>query len=364
MKRLKIVQCFFTYEMGGAQVLALELLNEMCVNHDVFLIIINNAYNLNLLKQLDKRVKVIFVKRKAGTRNPIPLIKFNLILYKIKPDIIHCHEPNVSRLIRYRQGKTVYTIHDVGIPTDNYNLFDDLVAISDAVHNDVVSRCQLPVSTIYNGIPMDFFQTRTMYSLVKGQQIRMVQLSRLMHEKKGQDILLRALKIIKDNHFSDFALDFIGTGESQPYLENLVEELELKSHVNFLGEQTRNWLFDNLSQFHLLVQPSRYEGFGLTILEGFAAGLPVLASNIDGPAEILKNIPAGYLFNRESIDDCAAMLMKIFTIYQNGQMSELMNKTIPLIKQKYSLKSCAQKYLDKYHRLTNTGSKVAVLNAG
>ena len=50
VQRLKIVQCFFTFETGGAQILALELLNEMCNEHDVTLVIINNKWNMGLLK--------------------------------------------------------------------------------------------------------------------------------------------------------------------------------------------------------------------------------------------------------------------------------------------------------------------------
>ncbi len=363
MQRLKIVQCLFTFQMGGAQVLALELLNEMCSDHDVFLIIVNNAYSINLLKQLDKRVKVIFVNRKEGTRNPIPIIKFNLILYKIKPDIIHCHEPNISRIIKYKHSKTLYTIHDVGITTDSYHLFDVIIAISNAVHNDVVSRCKLPVRTINNGIPMDFFDARTNYTMAKGQCIKLVQLSRLMHEKKGQDVLLKALyKIVHEYNFHNFSLDFIGTGNSYEFLVALVKELGLEHQINFLGEKDRSWLFLNLSKFHLLIQPSRYEGFGLTILEGFAAGLPVLASNIDGPAEIMNNAPAGYLFENEDVHQCAETLFRIFSIYQSNGMGELMSRTIPIMKHKYSIKSCVKEYLNEYNRLMNAESAVPVLN--
>ena len=342
--------------------LALELLNEMCNDHDVFLIIINNAYNRNLLKLLDKRVQIHFINRKEGTRNPIPIIKFNLVLYKIKPDIIHCHEPNVAKIIKYRNAKTLYTIHDVGISTSSYHLFDMLVAISNAVYNDVVSGSQLPVRVVHNGIPMDLFKMRKNYELVKGQPVKLVQLSRLMHEKKGQDILLRAVgKIFHEYGFKNLSLDFIGSGNSYDYLVRLTAELGLEKHVNFIGEKDRNWLFSNLSQFHILIQPSRYEGFGLTILEGFAAGLPVLASDIDGPAEVIKNIPAGFLFENESIDGCAKELMAIFKIYENNEMSELMNRSIPLIKQKYSMKSCVKDYLEEYSQLMGTGREASQL---
>ena len=185
-------------------------------------------------------MQVILIKRKEGARNPIPLVKLNFILYKLRPDIIHCHEPNAAKIIKTIHGKLVQTIHDVGIPTSHYHLYDILVAISNAVYKDVVSRTDLPVKKVYNGIPMDLFNQRTDYLLEKSQPIKLVQLSRLMHENKGQDILLRALHtVIQEYGYSNFSLDFIGSGASQEYLNDLAGELGLTDHVNFRGEKDR-----------------------------------------------------------------------------------------------------------------------------
>lgn len=354
MQRLKIVQCLFTFETGGAQVLALELLNEMCNYHDVYLIIINNKYNKSLLKQFDKRVKVIFINRKEGALNPIPILKLNLVLFKLKPDIIHCHEPNAIKVIKTKYGRLIYTIHDTGIPTTIYHLYDVLVAISDAVCQDVTSSTTLPVKTIFNGIPMNLFKQRNNYLLEKGKPIKLVQVSRLMHEKKGQDILLRALhKVVYEYGFADFSLDFIGSGNSLDYLLELTDELGLSKHVNFPGEKNRDWLFSSLSAYHLLIQPSRYEGFGLTILEGFAAGLPVIASDISGPAEIISGVPGGFLFQNENVAACAETLFNVLALFKSNKIAGLMSETIPYIKNKYSIESCAKKYVALYCSLVN-----------
>src|SRR5687768_10283970 len=137
---MKIVHCFFTMEMGGAQVLAIDLINRMCQFHKISLIIVNNIYSNALLQKLDKSVTIYRMYRKEGSRNPWPLIKFNLLLRKLNPDIIHLHEPDIGKIIRAGGGKKIYTIHDVGIPTTFYHHFDALVAISDAVQQDVAQR--------------------------------------------------------------------------------------------------------------------------------------------------------------------------------------------------------------------------------
>ena len=350
---MKIVHCFYTMEMGGAQVLAVDLMNYMCADHQIALVVVNNMCSDALLQKLDGRVKVYKINRKEGSRNPLPLLKLNLLLQKLAPHIIHCHEPDIGRILKAKTGKKIYTIHDVGIPTTYYHHFDTLVAISDAVQHDVVHRLNRPVEKVYNGINAALFQKRTRYQL-KGEKIKLVQLSRLMHEKKGQDVLLQALHEVKNKGYNNFTLHFVGNGPSMEYLKKLSTELQLTDEVIFAGERDRDWLFQNLADYHLLVQPSRYEGFGLTILEGFAAGLPVLASNIEGPAEIIQRTPRGFLFANGNSSDCAQKLINLFKDYEEGNLAQLMEETASIAEKEYSIEACVKGYLAQYKRWVNT----------
>lgn len=349
---MKIVHCLFTMEAAGAQVLTVGLLNEMCQNNEVELIIVN-TWNPELLKQLDPKIKVWYINRKEGDRSPLPLIKLNLLLMRSNADIIHCHEPNMVKIIKVKKkAKLFHTVHDVGIPISFYHKYDSLVAISDAVYNDITSKCLMPVKKIYNGIPIASFNRRTNYSSLNGGTLKLVQLSRLLHEKKGQDILLQALSIIINVHgFTSFTLDLIGSGSSEAYLRKMINDLQLQDRVNLIGEKSREWVLNNLCQYHVLVQPSRYEGFGLTIVEGFAAGLPVLASNIDGPKEIVESIPGGFLFENGNVNDCANELYTILKLYKEGAMGELMEGAMAHVESKYSMTTCAGSYLLEYEKV-------------
>jgi glycosyltransferase involved in cell wall biosynthesis len=348
---MKIVQCFYSLTIGGAEILAIDLLNEMCQQHQVSLIVVNNKWSSELLKELDKRVKVYFINRRPGSCNPLPVLKFYFLLKRLNPDIIHCHEPNMGQLIKVKAGKLVYTIHDTGIPTDLYHYYQGLVAISDAVYNDVAGRYPVPIRKVYNGVNATKFTKRTDYSL-HNQSIKLVQVSRVIHEKKGQDILLRALASVRDTYgFQNFTLDFVGIGTSMDYLKELAAELGLAEQVRFTGEKNRAWIFAHLADYHVLVQPSRYEGFGLTILEGFSAGLPVLASNIEGPAEIINQTPQGFLFEKEDVAGCAAQLYKLMQAYNNGEIASLMTENVPITEAKYSIKACATGYLSEYQQV-------------
>jgi len=352
---MKIVHCLFTMETGGSQVLAVELMNEMCKEHTVSLVIINNEFNESLLKQLNKKIAIFYINRKQGTRNPIPIIRLNLLLLKLKPDIIHTHESKVAQIVKANHAKLLHTVHDMGLPTSLYHLYDSVVAISDAVYDEVTLKYKAPVKKVYNGIPVDLFKRRNDYHLKQEEPVKFIQVSRLLHEKKGHDVLLRALSIIKSQyHFSNFSLDFIGSGVSREYLEKLAGELGLTDKVNFLGDRNREWLYANLSDYHILVQPSRYEGFGLTILEGFAAGLPVLASDIDGPAEIISRSPGGFLFKNGDSASCANELNNMLKLYNNNQVGGLMDKTIEMVKENYSIKACTREYLQEYELLAGS----------
>ena len=332
--------------------LAIDLLNQLCASHEVSLVVVNNECNKELMKQLDKRVAVHYINRKTGSRNPLPVIRLNLLLLKLKPDVIHCHEDSMGQLIKMQSGKLLYTIHDVGIPVSVYHRYNSLVAISDAVYKDVAARYPRNLTKIYNGVVTSLFRHRQQHFLTHQEPVRFVQVSRLMHEKKGQDILLRALKKLAEEYgFTNFSMDFVGGGASYNYLKQLTQELGLEHHVHFLGEKDRSWLFNNLCSYHLLVQPSRYEGFGLTVLEGFAAGLLVVASDIEGPAEIIHNIPGGFLFKNGNADDCAKQLFDVVEQYAGNRLSELAEKSVPTLNQKYSIEACSNGYLHEYENL-------------
>lgn len=332
--------------------LAIDLMNQLCGTHEVSLVVVNDLWSNAVLSQLDKKVRVYFIHRKIGSRNPLPILKLNLLLLRLRPDVVHCHEENMGQIIKLRTGKLLYTIHDTGIPVSLYHHYNTLVAISDTVYNDVVAKYPHNLKKVYNGIGTHLFKPRTAHVLQQQEPVRLVQVSRLIHEKKGQDILLRALQLMeKRDGFGNFTLDFVGSGASLDYLVQLTRELGLQNRVRFLGDQHRSWVFAHLCDYHLLVQPSRYEGFGLTVIEGFAAGLPVLASDIEGPAEIIHNVPGGYLFQNGSVESCALQIYRIIQQYRENKLEKMAGETVHRLQEKYSIEACTKGYLQEYANL-------------
>jgi glycosyltransferase involved in cell wall biosynthesis len=100
-----------------------------------------------------------------------------------------------------------------------------------------------------------------------------------LHVNKGLDVMLRALTLLPD-----VRLRIAGDGPELGSLQALAAELGVTDRVDFCG-----WVeaADYLHGLDLFVLPSRVEPFGLVVTEAMAAGVPVVATKIDGPREIL-----------------------------------------------------------------------------
>jgi glycosyltransferase involved in cell wall biosynthesis len=225
-------------------------------------------------------------------------------------------------------------------------------SISAAVSDDICLRAGIPSPVVLNGINFVDIFPRIDYLCEENMPIRIVQVGRMIHDIKGQHILLKALHKLaivekKDNIY----LDLIGAGPSLSYLQFLTDTLELNGHVSFLGERSRHWIYERLSSYHMLIQPSLSEGFGLTVLEGIAAGLPVIASDHAGPSEILSKMPGGYLFRSGDEDDLADTIRKVIATMQEGKMQQLCKASREIADKRYSIRRTAFEYLHHYSLL-------------
>ena len=320
----------------------IDIVNQQVRTNKVSLIIVNDKVSPNLLHAIDEKVDIVLIKRPEGSKNPYYIAKINYILWKQKPDIVHCHNHNMIKLLHLNL-KYFLTIHAIGVPTVNFKHFDKLFAISHAVKKDVENRSRFSPCVIENGINLDHVESKTNYTF---DTFRIIQVSRLAHKDKGQDILLEALrKIIQKRNQINISVDFVGEGSSEQYLKSLVKEYNLENRVNFLGTKDRKWIYQNLKNYDLLIQPSVFEGFGLTIPEAMAAKLPLLVSDIDAIMEIIENGKFGNYFRSEDSDHCAEMISNIIDNYNEQEI--IANKAYRHSR-KYSVKTTVENYLKNY----------------
>ncbi len=342
----------FSFCTGGAETMLVDIVNEQCKKADISLIIINNLYKEELLNKIDNRVSIIKIDRKPRSKNIFRLFKLNWILFNIRPDFIHCHNYKAIILILRKiiSCKIGLTVHELGVPCNLHSCYDIIFAISNAVMQDIKKKINLDVIVVDNGI--DFIKIKQKNNLLFNNNeniFKIIQVSRLEHNKKGQDILIRAISIlVNDYNYKNISLDFIGEGKSEEYLKELVEELKLEKYIHFLGLKDREYIYSNLCNYNLLIQPSRFEGFGLTIVEAMAAKIPVLVSDIGGPKEIINNGKFGYMFKKNSFIDCAEKILTVIREMKNPNYFDKINNTYDVMKSKYDISITANKYLRIY----------------
>lgn len=334
---MNILHTVFSFNNGGIENLLVDIINNWNYEEDkIILCIINNDYNIELLKKIKKnnRVQVILLNREKNSSGIRVILKYINIILKNKIDIIHCHLYEavkisiLGKLIR-PNIKIFYTVHDkkiynkfskIDILIQNY-FIKKILAISNSVKEDIVSiNNKIPVEVLRNSIDLEKFNIPK----VKHKGIRIGCVARIMPEKKGQDILLRAISIVKEI-YPNVECWIAGEpkkGEEKSLLnlKILSERLNIKSNICFKGNVSNIPLF--LSEIDIFVLPSRYEGFGIAIIEAMASRVPVIASNLEGPKEIIKDNNFGELFNVEDYKQLANLIIKLIETKPNMKVEE------------------------------------------
>jgi glycosyltransferase involved in cell wall biosynthesis len=115
--------------------------------------------------------------------------------------------------------------------------------------------------------------------------------------QKGLDILIRAMRPIKAS-VPDARLLLAGDGPERRALERLARELGVADSVSFLGH--REDVGHLMRGAWILVHPSRWEGFGLVLLEAMKQGLPIVAARVSAVPEIVIPEATGLLVPPEN----------------------------------------------------------------
>ena len=149
----------------------------------------------------------------------------------------------------------------------------------------------------------------TPFARAEGQPVKIVAAGRL-HPKKGFDVLIQAVGKLRAWDF-DVTCEIAGEGDERDDLEGLIRELDLDPCVKLTG-----WTDDVagfLATGDLFAFPSHQEGFPLTLLEAMSVGLPVVATEIDGPDEILEEGVNGRLVPDDDPDRLAEALGELIS---------------------------------------------------
>ena len=149
----------------------------------------------------------------------------------------------------------------------------------------------------------------------------LAQIASLRPFVKGQDRTVEALSdIIKV--FPNTYLLFVGKGD-QSDLKNLATQLRVSDHVGFLGE--RKDIPQILRSVDVVVHPSRFEGYGLVLLEAMSCAKPVVATPVGGMKDLVENGVSGLLVAPSKLSETLIKLLTDEELRRKLSVAALLN---------------------------------------
>jgi glycosyltransferase involved in cell wall biosynthesis len=256
------------------------------------------------------------------------------LLKTVRPDLIHCHTSKAGVLGRVAAHlanvPAVFTAHTwsfadgasllwklVGTPSERLaaRWTEKIIAVSESNRRLAIEKGIAPagkIVTVHNGIKDDSLRARPAAAYIP----RITMVARFV-DQKNQAQLIQALSEID----LPYRLSFVGDGPTRPQAEALAAQLGVADRVEFLGTRSDTaWILADSSIFALA---TNWEGFPITILEAMRAGLPVVATGVDGVAEAVNDRVTGFVVPK---GDTPALMDRLHLLltspYMRARMGE------------------------------------------
>jgi glycosyltransferase involved in cell wall biosynthesis len=159
-------------------------------------------------------------------------------------------------------------------------------------------------------------------------------------EQKGH---LDFLDVLARLEYREIRWHCVGSGPLEEKIRRKAGRLGLEQRVVFHGSRTDPVPF--YRDAGLFVLPSRWEGFGLVVVEAMAAGVPVFASRVDGIAEILEDGKTGVLCN---VRDPESAARKLQSLLEDAPFRERIRRAARNASKRYSILRTAAAYAQMY----------------
>ncbi len=150
----------------------------------------------------------------------------------------------------------------------------------------------------------------------------------------GIDILVKAFSIAY-KQTNKLHLRIVGDGSLKTEIEQLISDLNLKDAVTLVGRVPYNQIASEYQKLDLFINPSRFESFGVSVLEASSSGIPVIASNVGGLKEVVENSKTGVLVDPENTQELANAILEFASdedlrlkLGQNGRQYVLDNYSL------------------------------------
>ena len=308
---MKILHIITGLEQGGAENLLANFCNIHALEHEIHIIYLKGKPVV--ASRFAKNINILHIPVNFKTASHI---RKYVIDHTI--EIVHTHLGHADFIglwaIRGLNVKPFCTMHNIWY---KFNFMDQLIfkvytflftrvvknckviCISKVVKEHVLKTLRVPeerIRLIYNGIParkIFLSKNEIRKQLEWSDDILHILFVGRLEKQKSVHTLIRAMgEVVKSK--PDIMCNIVGEGSLKKELEDLSISLRLEKNIRFLG--TTDQVEMLLSGSDLFVLPSVFEGLGIVILEAFRSGTAVVASNVEGPAELIEDGISGRLF--------------------------------------------------------------------
>lgn len=328
----------------------------------------------NLFEEAGAHIEII--PDNARLLDPVAIVRFVRLYRKHRPTLVNFHfgaaYPNgliAAWLASVRN--TIWTRHSFYEKGPFYQsvsqwrivksrilwlglLTRTIIAVSEGVKKELCCY-HLPAAKIiriYLGINLERFAIGT-YSFTPPEQLgietneRVISCISQARTEKGLEYLVRALPSVVER-FPTLKLLIVGGGPLTDILKLLAQKLKIEKNVCFCG--VRNDVERILSISEFTVLPSLTEGMPLALLESLAVGKPVIASNVGGIPEVIRDGEQGILVPP---GDEKALATAINTLLSNVPRTQEMGKHAATRARAFDVKKGVAETIDLYQGIIN-----------
>jgi len=223
-----------------------------------------------------------------------------------------------------------------------YRQYGCILCNSEATAQGLIQWCPSAapkLCVVHNGIPLDDFETAQPAELaVPPGLARLVVVGRF-DPPKDHATVLRAVATLPQTH-----LLLVGDGPLRPDLEKQARDLGVAERVSFLGR--RQDVARILKASDIYLHSATFDGFGIAACEAMAAGLPVIASDVPGLADVVRG--AGALF---PVGDHRALAHEIQRLLASPQRRREMGEASRKRARSFSIDRTVDGYLAIYESI-------------
>jgi len=296
-----IVNIMLASGLGGIEQAAIDYAEATrLAGHKSYLIMDNKAKIAEKAKALSLDY---FTIKHYGKWDVLASWKIRKLVRKLEADVVITHGNRALSLSRWIGKIAKFTVaHNYKIKTGGITaLICPTRDLQLHYQKKGLPEIKLPLLPNMVRVNQPFIQREAHNPIVIGAMGRLV-------AKKGFEWLIKSLSLLQQRGV-DFKAIIGGEGEEKSRLQALISKEKLESRIELIG-----WVKDSedfYDRIDIFCLPSLHEPFGIVLLEAMAHSVPVIASDSEGPGEILEQGVSGMIFPKQEVNALADALQDV-----------------------------------------------------